>query len=150
MKDAATDLRSTLAAVLPRLRAIDEARASLPRGEGKWSPKEILGHLIDSAANNHQRFVRAQMAREIVLPGYEQERWVEGQGYQERPWSDIVVLWQALNLHLAHILERLPASARTTICRIGANPPLDLEVIVRDYLAHLRNHLNQVLEDRFH
>lgn len=80
MNSIAEELESVLK-VSGRLRAIDEKDASLRPGPGKWSKKEILGHLIDSAANNHQRFVRLQLAQRLELPGYEQEGWVSVQHY---------------------------------------------------------------------
>ena len=61
---------------LPKLRAMSESRAEQPRAPGKWSPKQVIGHLIDSAANNHQRFVRAQQDASYTGPGYTQDHWV--------------------------------------------------------------------------
>src|SRR5262245_20064045 len=100
MKAVADELESILA-VTERLRAIDDAVASVRPAPGKWSRKEILGHLIDSAANNHQRFVRLQITNRVDLPGYQQDHWVRLQHYQEDKWVDIVSLWQAYNKHLA-------------------------------------------------
>ena len=59
-----------------RLATISDEIASYQPATGRWSKKEILGHLIDSAANNHQRFVRAQFVQSLDTPSYEQERWV--------------------------------------------------------------------------
>ena len=70
-----TSLSSVVARALPHLSAISEDAAAQKPNPSKWSKKEILGHLIDSAANNHQRFIRLQLAREIGLPGYEQDNW---------------------------------------------------------------------------
>jgi DinB family protein len=147
MRDVAFELRSAVVEAGPRLRALEEARAGAPRDEGKWTRKEILGHLVDSAANNHQRFVRAPLAGgELVFPGYAQDEWVSRQGYRERPWLEIVELWEQLNRHLAHAIERIPEDARQAACRIGTSPPATLEWWVRDYLRHLRHHLAQILE----
>ncbi len=87
-----------------------------------WVRKEILGHLIDSAVNNHQRFVRAQIASPLVGPGYDQEAWVSLHRYRERPWADLVVLWAALNGHLAAVIEAVPAEKRQTPCIVGDRP----------------------------
>lgn len=147
MRDVADELRSEVAQTGRRLQVIPDVAADEPRAEGKWSRKQILGHLLDSALNNHQRFVRAQLTGELTFPGYEQDEWVSRQGYQERPWAEIIQLWQLANLHLAHTIERIPASARAHICRIGDDPhdpPVTLEWWVRDYLRHLRHHLSQI------
>jgi hypothetical protein len=145
MRDVADDLRTAVSQARPRLEAIRDEAAALPCASDKWSRKEILGHLVDSALNNNQRFVRAQLQGALVFPGYEQDGWVERQGYAARPWSDVIALWSGLNLHLAHVMERIPEGERAKVCRIGDDPPVTLEFIVRDYVVHLRHHLEQIL-----
>ena len=105
----------------------------------------ILGHLIDSAANNHQRFVRAQLAGSYAGPGYEQEAWVRVQQYTARPWRELVDLWAALNRHLAYAMDAVPASKISTPCIVGDDEAVTLEWLMRDYLRHLRHHLDQLL-----
>jgi hypothetical protein len=144
MRQLANNLRSTIEESKSRLLRFTETDASRRRHEGKWSSKEILGHLIDSAANNHQRFVRLQFAEYLELPGYEQESWVRSQGYADRPWFEMVTLWTAYNLHLAHIVERLPDAALQNRCKIGSHEPMTLEFIATDYLRHLCHHLEQI------
>jgi hypothetical protein len=109
--------------------------------------KEILGHLIDSAANNHQRFVRAPLADPYAGPGYEQNAWVSLHRYRERPWGELLDLWAALNAHVAYAMEAVPAERLGTRCLIGDNPPVTLEWVMRDYLRHLRHHLAQILDE---
>ena len=91
----ATELLQTIDAALPRLRSIAEPEAARPRAPGKWSPKQVIGHLIDSASNNHQRFIRAQQGTELAFPPYAQDHWVNCQRYAERQWDDVVSLWHA-------------------------------------------------------
>jgi hypothetical protein len=129
---------------LPRLRRMKEAEAARPREPGKWSRKQVLGHLIDSASNNHQRFVRAQMSAELVFPGYAQNDWVSTEGFAEEGWDRIVDLWSALNRHLAHVISRIPQARLSTPCRIGDNAPMTLEALVADYIRHLEHHLEQI------
>ena len=141
----ADDLDTVLLEALPRLSALDDAKSLVPRAPGAWTPRESLGHLVDSAVNNHQRFVRAQVDPSLAFPGYEQEGWVAVQGYRERPFSEIVHLWHALNVHLCHVIRRLPAEAASLRCTIGGDAPVTLEFVARDYVRHLRHHLGQVL-----
>jgi hypothetical protein len=129
------------AASLRRLTEVDAARD--PR-QGKWAKKEILGHLIDSASNNHQRFVRAQFSDPFVWPGYEQESWVRLHRYRERPWAELVELWVALNRHLVAVIEAVPAEKLRTTCIIGGGEPRSLEWWMEDYVRHLRHHLDQL------
>src|SRR5688572_29978513 len=134
------------AAVGP-LRAIAEERASTARAPGKWSPKEILGHLIDSATNNHQRFVRAQAGGALRLPGYEQEQWVAAQRYRDRTWRELVELWYAYNRHIAHVIAAIPEDRRETRCNIGDSPPVTLTYIALDYVGHIQHHLRQIFDE---
>ncbi len=142
--DVAEDLGGLLGETVPALEAIGEEGSLKTRGPGTWSRKQILGHLVDSALNNVQRFVRARQEGELSLPDYDQPGWVAASGYQSRPWSDIVALWTVLNVHLAHVIARIPASALETPCRIGGSEPMALELVVRDYMRHLRHHLQQI------
>jgi hypothetical protein len=147
MIEVARELRGEVGAALPRLRGLSEADVTHDRGPGKWIKKEILGHLIDSAANNHQRFVRAQGADPFVGPGYDQVAWVAMHGYRDRPWTELVDVWAGLNDHLAHVIERVPRDRLGTPCLIGDHEPAPLEWWMRDYVRHLRHHLAQLLGD---
>jgi hypothetical protein len=140
----AADLRRTIDAALPVMQGMSEAEAERSRAPGKWTPKQVLGHLIDSAANNHQRFVRGQQGSELVTPGYAQDQWVDCQGYSARPWRDLTNLWHAYNQHLAHVIERIPADRGRVRCTIGANQPVTLAFVAEDYVAHMRHHLAQI------
>lgn len=124
--------------------AISEAQASAAPISGGWSRKQILGHLIDSASNNHQRFVRAMLQDELHWPGYDQSGCVRVQNYQEAPWADLVRFWAAYNRFLAHVLQGVPESKRNTPCWIGDNPRMTLEELAADYLIHLQHHLDQM------
>ncbi len=140
-------LADEIAAAEPRLRAIDDHVASEPRAPGKWSRKEILGHLIDSAANNHQRFVRAQDGDELHDAGYAQQVWVASQSYASRDWADLVDFWCAYNRHLVHVIDAIADVHRDTPVRIAAEPPVPLSFVVLDYVGHIQHHLGQIFEE---
>lgn len=121
-----------------------ESEVTRSRGAGKWIRKEILGHLVDSAMNNHQRFVRAQLTSPLRWPGYEQETWVTLHAYRARPWSELVSLWVAVNRHVAAVIETVPADKLATPCLIGDREASSLEWWMTDYLRHLRHHIAQI------
>src|SRR5581483_11097823 len=99
--DAAQDLRELVGDCEAKFLTIRDADAGRSPGRDKWSRKQILGHLIDSAANNHQRFIRMQLTPDLRFPGYEQNDWVRLNHYAKRPWKELVTLWAAYNRHLA-------------------------------------------------
>ncbi len=156
---AVSDFRRTVEAYAPRLLAMSDAEASGRRGGAEgWSAKQIVGHLIDSAANNHRRFVLAQLKDDLVFDGYEQEAWVSAQRYDAAPWPQLVELWRAYNLHLAHVMSSAPAeilrrgSGAHTLDRIAfklvpAAWPATLEYLMRDYVDHLKHHLAQIFHE---
>ncbi len=142
-QQTAEGLEKVLTAVVPQLRRYTPEQAVVRPAPGKWSKKEILGHLVDSALNNHQRFVRAQQGP-FEGPGYDQDFWVQSQGYQQADWQTLVHVWETLNRNIARIMRLIPADALQQTCRIGSNAPVTLGYIVEDYLVHLQHHLRQV------
>ena len=140
-------LETILRTAYSRLATLDEAEADGRPSGMTWSRKEILGHLIDSASNNHQRFVRSQLAPAISFPPYEQETWVRIQGYADRPWNDLVLLWRSYNQHLLHVMSRVPPAALGNECVVPErdDEPTTLGHHMTDYVDHLDHHLEQIL-----
>ena len=155
MSRAARALERAVSEAVPRLLAIDEAESGRNPARGKWSPREIIGHLVDSAANNHARFVRAQLTDDLVFPGYAQEEWVQLQGYGEAAWPSLVALWAGYNRHLSRVIARIPDEvanrprARHNLHEVAWSPvpphePATLAWFMDDYVAHLEHHLRQI------
>src|SRR6516225_2439299 len=111
----------------------------------RWTKKEVVGHLIDSASNNHQRFVRGQIASGQHFPGYEQEQWVRIQGYQSARWSDLIDLWRAYNTHLLHVAECMTEEGRRATCQVGGGAEVTLAGLFVDYVDHLEHHPRKML-----
>lgn len=144
MTAALARLEQILEETPPSLASIAEVDAARPLAAGKWSRKEILGHLIDSASNNHQRFVRAQLAPHVDLPTYQQEQWVAAQAYVTAPWSDLVNLWVLYNRHLLHIMRSVPKDRLAHTVAIAGGQPVTLSAVFEDYVHHLEHHLKQI------
>jgi hypothetical protein len=123
---------------------ISDNDAAKPTHSGGWSRKQILGHLIDSASNNHQRFVRAMLQAELRFPRYDPEGSVTAQRYQEMSWEELTNLWATYNFFLTHVLASVPDAKRSTPCFIGDNPVMTLEELAADYIVHMRHHLDQI------
>jgi DinB superfamily len=126
------------------LRKVSEAESSTPVLKGGWSRKQVIGHLIDSASNNHQRFVRAALQGSLEFPRYDQDGCVRVQAVQSAPWLLLVSLWADYNLYLAHVIAHLPPAQLPALCRIGADAPVTLKFLAEDYLTHLLHHLGQI------
>ena len=147
MKSTANHLRELIAQVLPSLQNINDAEASLKPRPGKWSKKEILGHLIDSACNNQQKFVRMMAQPHLEFVGYAQNHWVSAQNYQKADWLSLITFWQVYNLHLAHVIENVNEKVVQNTIMIEGTGPFTLEFIMKDYAEHLKHHLHQILPD---
>jgi hypothetical protein len=141
----AADLHNAIDAGLELFQQVDETRTAARPAGGGWCAREILGHLVDSACNNHRRFVIGQDARPVAFDGYEQDAWVARQRYAALPFRDIVALWTAYNRHLAHVIASTPEQA---LSQAGRAPSGDGDVtlgfLMQDYVRHLRHHLDQL------
>ena len=150
------DFKRTIDTASPQLLKLSEAEAERPRAEEHWSSKQILGHLIDSAANNHARFVLGQLKDDLLFPGYDQDGWVKTNHYQEAGWPQLVDLWRSYNLHLVHLMAHADKNKMSTPCTLHTlqeiafkavpqSEAVTLEYLMQDYVAHLKHHLNQIL-----
>lgn len=155
MTDYIADLRTAVENAATALSAIPPEAAGTRPAAGGWSAKEIIGHLIDSASNNHQRFVRAQFKDDLIFPGYEQDGWVAAQRYQDAPWPELVMLWRDFNLHIARVMAAVPVEIRFRETRrhnfheiashgVPEGEPTTLDYFMSDYVWHLKHHLRQI------
>lgn len=147
MFTVAQHLRETIDGAKARLLSITESRASEKPYPDKWSIKEILGHLVDSASNNHQRIVRMQEVADLGTFSYEQMHWVNSQHYGTERWNDLVNIWYYYNKHLAHIIENIDTKSLTNVCDMDYGKPMTLQFVAEDYVKHMQHHLDQIFSD---
>ena len=152
------DFRNTIVSAKARLKDVPEEQSRHKGSADGWSPIEVMGHLIDSAANNHQRFVHAQFTDDLMFADYEQDQWVSTQKYRDESWPDVIDLWSSYNLHLLHVVSVIPEDVLTKMRAqhtldeiafkdVDKNEPATLEFLIRDYVDHLHHHLNQIFAE---
>ncbi|MEM9936226.1 MAG: DinB family protein [Bacteroidota bacterium] len=153
-----TILQDVILKAKPQLLALSEAETSNKPSPEKWSKKQMLGHLVDSAANNHQRFVRIQHQDQLIFPGYEQAKWVEQQQYQEADWEMLVEFWTLYNLHLGRVISLIPDELFYKVFEpndhnlhsiamrtVGRGEGSNLAYFAYDYVSHLEHHLTGLI-----
>lgn len=140
----AREFRSKLRAIRGALVAVSPSLADIPWRDGGWTRKQIVGHLLDSAANNRQRFVRAAIEGTYAGPGYAQDAWVAAHGYAEQSWDDLLRWWQAEHEILIAVVERIPEERLDTLCSVGDGEPVTLRFLIRDYIRHQVHHFEQI------
>lgn len=126
------------------LKNISEEEFSMRSDPSKWSKKQLLGHLIDSVANNHQRFIRTQYENTPSL-SYEQNKWNELNHYQELESKQLIQLWTSYNQHLVEIIKRIPEENLKRECYISIEKKVNLGFLIDDYVLHLEHHLHQIV-----
>jgi hypothetical protein len=141
----AAQLHATIDEAVQLFLQVDDTRTTCRPDCGGWCPREILGHLIDSACNNHRRFIVGQSPATRQFDGYDQDEWVRLQSYNKIPWRDVVTLWLAYNRHLAHVMNCTSeeAAAHSALSPDGQKQVTVL-FLMEDYVVHLRHHLARI------
>ena len=119
----------------------NEKLSDIKLGEDKWTLKEMIGHLIDSASNNHQRFIRLQLQKELELPGYEAEEWKQISSVQELDYSFLISFWKSYNDYLIHIIGNMKQTCLTNVWK-SENGEKTLKFLVKDYFEHIKWHID--------
>lgn len=141
LEKCASELIQYVNEIHAKLTLISNDAASVKVSAKQWSKKELIGHLIDSATNNHHRFVRAQELNEFVFPAYEQDNWVILQEYNSSSWEVLIDLWRLYNIQLAHVIKHINPESLNVSCTIGSYSAEKLEAIILDYLPHMKHHI---------
>ncbi|HYW46388.1 MAG TPA: DinB family protein [Bryobacteraceae bacterium] len=144
MKALSARLLAAVASAEAILGTISEADSAKPVLSGGWSSKQVIGHLVDSASNNHQRFVRAVLEDSLTFPNYHTDAWSRVECVQDADWTTLIALWANYNRYLAHVIAHLPAGKLDVPCSIGPNDPVPLRSVVEGYLEHMEHHLGQI------
>lgn len=147
MKETVSRLQHLCDTVPDQLLALGEEVLSHKPAPNKWSKKEIIGHLIDSAANNHQRFVRGQFEAAPSI-SYDSDNWVAGNYYHNADSKQLIALWEHYNRHLATVISHIPDDLLTRQIQTGPEQRYTLEFLIRDYVMHLEHHLDEIMPGR--
>ena len=145
--ETAREFRAEIERLRGALLALSPALADTPWRAGGWTRKQIVGHLLDSAANNRQRFVRAAIDGQYAGPKYAQDAWVAAHGYGDESWETLLRWWQAEHEILAAVVDRIPEERLEAMCVVGDDAPVTLRFLIEDYLNHQRGHFTQLAAD---
>jgi DinB superfamily len=127
-----------------QLKKINDEEFAFKPNPVKWSKKEILGHLVDSAQNNIRRFIVSQYEKDPIII-YRQDAWVSISNYQHYTMNNLIQLWVLLNKHICMILGNCSAEMAMRTCITNNNTPHTIEWLAGDYIRHLLHHLHQIL-----
>ena len=115
-------------------------------GSDKWTLKEIVGHLIDSASNNHQRFIRLQNNKKITLPGYDAEEWVSLSYIQNLDYRFVVGFWKMYNKYLINLMKNIEPISMKNVWKIKDGEEYTLEFLIDDYFTHMNSHFQMFID----
>ena len=146
LAEVASQIEQAVGAAVERWRNLPEPALTFRVSADAWSIKEIIGHMIDSASNNHQRFVRLQLTESLAFPdyGHDNIHWVRIQNYQDRSWWELIALWHYFNIQLADIIRSVDSSCLSHVWQIDPQTRVTLFDLMTDYFRHLEDHLNQI------
>jgi len=151
MKNVTDELQQITAEYAARISGITEKEFSAKPLPNKWSKKEVVGHLIDSAQNNLRRFICGQYESLPPHITYEQDFWVAANGYGQTSSEDVIQLWLLINKRICDVLNSMPKSNYEKVCNTGNDSEQlrSLQWLAEDYVKHLKHHLNQVIPGSF-
>lgn len=136
--------RAELTLLETALAALPHALADTPWRPGGWTRKQIVGHLLDSATNNRQRFVRAAIDGFYAGPSYGQDAWVNAHGYAAQSWATLIDWWKVEHQILAAVVDLIPEERLEAQCTVGEEAPVSLRFLIEDYLLHQQGHFAQL------
>lgn len=147
IQEAIFRLENLLESFPNQLEAINDIDFKHKPHPEKWSKQEILGHLIDSATTNHQRFIRVQLENSPSI-WYDQNRWVESCTYANMDRTDLTQLWISFNRYLVHIIKNITQKNVLRTCKMKDGSERTLEFLVEDYVDHLEHHVQQIIDSK--
>jgi hypothetical protein len=143
--EIARQFRADLDDVHRAIVSVPARLADVPWREGGWTRKQIVGHLLDSAANNRQRFVRAASEGKYKGPKYAQDAWVAAHGYANQTWETLLGWWETEHEILIAVVDQIPEDRLEANCVVGSDAAVTLRFLIEDYIAHQRWHVKQLL-----
>ncbi|MES2560166.1 MAG: DinB family protein [Bacteroidota bacterium] len=144
-RESINRLHELLQNIPERINQVKDENFALKPHPDKWSKKQILGHLIDSAANNHQRFIRIQY-EDVPTIVYDQNKWNELNHYETLDRDHVLTLWTLFNKHILEVVQHIPEEQLSRTGSTGLPQPATLGFLIDDYVEHMEHHLRQIVQ----
>jgi tRNA splicing ligase len=130
------------------LSSLNEEMISSRLNKQNRTIKQILGHLIDSASNNHQRMIRLQYSKNLIFPDYRQDNdlWIALQDYRHADWESLIQLWKYYNLHIIQVIKSVDLTKLDNYWHDFEGEKVTLREMIEGYLSHLHLHINEIYE----
>lgn len=126
---------------------ITEEKGAFAYAEGKWTIKELLGHLIDGEKILAYRALRIARSDKTPIEGYDENTYIENGNFNDLPIAALIEEFVLVRKANVRFFESLPEKAWT---RIGTANGKEFSVRALAFIivGHVRHHL-QVIRERY-
>jgi hypothetical protein len=151
MKNTIDELTELIHLYSNKFNALTDSEFEYKPSPTKWSKKEVVGHLVDSAQNNLRRFIVGQYESTPPKILYEQDFWVAANGYQQAKKEEVIMLWRLSNERICSVLAQMPGANASRLCNTGREQEQlhTIQWLAEDYVKHMKHHINQVIPGSF-
>lgn len=149
MVENAEQLLKMVRAFYQKYKSLPEEITKIRLSDDRWSLREIVGHLIDSASNNHQRFIRMQLERECSFPDYNKDEWLQTSFYNGIDFKELLRMLKSYNQLIAHLIAQVSEMTFDHIWNKPwdqKEPEITLKDLIEHYIHHFQLHIDHFEE----
>lgn len=145
------DVNQVLFSQMEEVRAafelLGETGSQKAYAEGKWTGKELLGHITDTDRIMAYRALCIARGETVPLPGYDENAYAKSGEFNQVMLVDLLEEFESSRRALLVLLKNLPPSCHTQMGNAN-NSPVSVRALFYMIAGHTHHHLN-VLKDRY-